>query len=1135
MKYNFIWKTKYIRILIQKDSYVKAAYLLLILFCLNLSVTASTQNVTAVNKTVNLNIQNKTIKEILLAIEEQTNFRFIYENENVNLDRTTSIQATNQPVEQVLNQLFSKENIKYEITENNLILVNPLNARSNRVTAPDKSQQERVISGSVADKTGDPLPGASIVIKGTTAGVITDIDGKFNLAISAKNAVLQVSFIGFKTQEIPVANKTVMNIVLSEDDMLLEELVVVGYGVQKKASAVGAISSVKGEDLTISPALNLSSGMAGKAPGLIAINRSGEPGNDGSTLRIRGLNTLGDNNPLIVIDGVANRQGGLDRIDPNDIESISILKDASAAIYGAQAANGVILVTTKKGKIGKPQVTYSYNQGFAQATRFPQMADAATYATMMNELAAYRGNAPVYTNEEIQKYRDGSDPWKYPNTDWFGITMKDFSPQHKQNLTINGGSDYLNYFVSVGNIGQDGFYHDSGTGFDQLSLRSNFDIKFSNYFNLGVGLNAREEKKEGLTQANYYELLMIAKPTQIGFWPNGLPGPAVQGNNNPAIGATDASGYNRTKNYYIQTNFKLEVTNPWIKELKLVATVAYDKHMQYTKWFRKMMTTYNWDKISYDENGEPLLVPYVRGGDQNDPDLRESTTDDKNVVVNAVLQYEKTFNNAHRLSVLAGVESSKYNSDLFSAYRRYYISDAIDELFAGGDKDKTNDGRSYESARTNYFGRLNYSYDNKYLFEFVGRYDGSYIFPEKGRYGFFPGFMLGWIISEESFWKDNMPAFNYFKLRGSWGQTGNDRISPYQFLSSFSYSSENLILGETIENKALYSSRIGNPNITWEVANQSNVAIEAQMLDGKLAFGLDLFYNKRSQMLITRNASIPGYTGMTLPRENIGKVENKGIDFDITYRGQVDKVAFTLSANGGYAKNKILFWDEAPGVEPYQRSTGLSMNSQLYYKSLGVFKTQADVDNYPHWSGARAGDIIFEDVSGDGKIDSEDRVRIDRTDVPRFTGSFTATLNYRNFDFVMMFQGAAGASAYVKTFSGQIGNYLKDFADNRWTEANPTDKYPRAFNRDEEYWRSQANTYFLKSTDYIRLKNMEIGYRLPKGILQVALIKDLRVYVSGFNLLTFDKLKVFDPEGNVQTGQFYPQQKVYNIGASITF
>ncbi|MCD8192956.1 MAG: TonB-dependent receptor [Tannerellaceae bacterium] len=378
------------------------------------------------------------------------------------------------------------------------------------------------------------------------------------------------------------------------------------------------------------------------------------------------------------------------------------------------------------------------------------------------------------------------------------------------------------------------------------------------------------------------------------------------------------------------------------------------------------------------------------------------------------------------------------------------------------------------------------------------------------------------------------------------GQTGNDRVAAYQYLSSFSYSGENQIFGETEEVKALYSSRIGNPNITWEVANQSNIAFESQFLDGKWVFGMDFFYNKRKKILIKRNASVPEFTGINLPDENIGEIENKGFDFDLAYRSRVGELNYSLSLNGGYARNKVLFWDETPGVLPYQQATGYPMpsassdgkrymDSNLYYKAIGIFRTREDLDKYPHWPGARLGDVIFEDVNGDGEINADDRIRSHKNNVPRFTGSFTVNLGYKDFDLTMMFQGAAGAVTYVKTFSGQIGNYLKEQADNRWTPDNPNASYPRAFNRDEEYWRSQQNTFFLKSTDYIRLKNLEVGYTVPRRLTSKARIQNLRLYVSGFNLLTFDKLKVFDPEGTSSTGQFYPQQRVYNVGATITF
>ncbi|MCD8263048.1 MAG: SusC/RagA family TonB-linked outer membrane protein [Tannerellaceae bacterium] len=668
---------------------------------LNLSLFTHAQQTT-----LNLNIRNKTIKEALMQIENQTEYRFLYENQTSNLDKKVTLDVKGQPVEQVLKQLLKKEGINYTITENNLILINPSSPVRDRVT--NDTTQGITISGTVTDETGETLPGASIQVKGSTVGIISDMDGYYTITVPNKNAILVFSYIGYQAQEVPVGNKTVVNVRMQEDAQQVEEVIVVGYGVQRKASAVGAITAIKGDKLTVAPVVNLSAGLAGQAPGLVAMNRTGEPGNDGAVLRIRGENTLGDNQPLVVIDGIANRHGGLDRIDPNDVESISILKDASAAIYGAQAANGVILVTTKRGKTGKPQVKYSYNQGFAQATRFPEMADAATYATMMNELAEYSGNLPVYTPKEIAKFRDGSEPWLYPNTDWFAETMKTMSPQYKQNLSINGGTEHIQYYVSIGTLGQDGFYKNSGTRYDQYNLRSNFDAKLNDYISVGVGLNAREEKKEGLNQFNYYELLMIAKPTAVAFWPNGLPGPAVQGNTNPAIGASKEAGYNRTKNYYVQSDFRLEVKNPWIKELKFVGNFAYDKQFQFYKEFRKSMTTYNWDKVSYDENGDPLLVPYTRPADSANPELQQSARDIYNLVVNATLQYSKAFHNDHNLSVLAGLEGTKGSNSYLYAQRKYYISDAIDELFAGGDRDKDNTGETDEFARVNYFGRLNY-------------------------------------------------------------------------------------------------------------------------------------------------------------------------------------------------------------------------------------------------------------------------------------------------------------------------------------------------------------------------------------------------------------------------------------------
>jgi TonB-linked SusC/RagA family outer membrane protein len=537
----------------------------------------------------------------------------------------------------------------------------------------------------------------------------------------------------------------------------------------------------------------------------------------------------------------------------------------------------------------------------------------------------------------------------------------------------------------------------------------------------------------------------------------------------------------------------------------------------------------------------------------DDPRLSQDTEFNQNILINGFINYETSIADIHNIKFMVGGERRTGQGDRFNAYRRFFVSTAVDQLFAGGERDMLNGGSAFQSARLNYFGRVNYNFLEKYLVEFVWRYDGSYIFPENKRYGFFPGISAGWRISEEGFFKDNVAFVNNLKIRGSWGQTGNDRIAEYQYLSSYAYGrfdatgnyddsyrspfmNESYIFGIDQENKALYEALIPNRNVTWEVANQSNIGFEAQLLDNKISLEADYFYNRRSEILIKRNASIPGSTGLTLPRENIGKVANQGFDFSVGYNNNIGDFNYQVNLNAGYAINKILFWDEAAGVPSYQQSTGSPMFTDVFYEATGIFRDEEQVNNTPHFSGARPGDIIFRDVNNDGTIDANDRVRSKYNDIPRWNGGLNLNMQFKGFDLAILFQGAAGAVQYVSTESGEIGNFLKSFYDQRWTAENPNASGPRTFNRDNEYWRNNRNTHFLHKTDYIRLKNLQLGYTLPLNVSKKVGMQGVRFYVSGFNLLTYSPdFKDFDPESNNASGQGYPLQKVFNGGLTLTF
>ena len=1031
--------------------------------------------------------------------------------------------------------------------------------------------QQKTIKGIVVDATGEPLIGVNVSVKGTTIGIITDIDVKYTLEVPT-NATLVFSYIGYRTQEHSVGNQTTINITLQEDTQNIDEVVVVGYGVQKKETVTGSVSTLKGDDLVKSPVANLSNAIAGKMSGVVTYQRSGEPGYDGATIRIRGSNTLGNNDPLIVIDGVAARAGGLERLDPNEIETMSVLKDASAAIYGARAANGVILITTKKGRMGKkPEFTYSFNQGWSKPTNLPEMCDAVEYSELMNELYMNKamlnpaknngqtmGEYTLFrTPEEIELYRNGSDPWRYPNTDWYAATFKNWSPQRVHNASLEGGSDKYQYFVNFGHKYTDGLYHKSANNYKQFNLRMNVDAQFNDFIKVGAQLMGRQENRNFPSQGAGDLLWFTSRgrPTDQAYWPNGLPGPAQEYGRNPVVACTDETGYTHDKRYYIQSNAKVEITQPWIKGLKLTASVSYDKYLKQSKTWFQPWTLYDWDKVSYEADGKtPKLTPMLSYPNHEDPDLSMESTDQTNTVLSGILTYDRNFGD-HGVNFLIGMERDWSNAESFNAYRRYFLSNALHHFNAGGDKEKNarSDGDNWERARMNYFGRMAYNYKEKYLAEFVWRYDGSYMFAEGNRFGFFPGILLGYRISEEDFWKENLSFIDYFKIRASWGQMGNDQVyfdgslREYQFSPTYYYEWGMVI--DNADEKGLRISRFPNPNITWERANNFNIGIETRTFDNRLYLEADYFYNKRSNILWRRNASIPTTSGLTLPAENIGKVDNTGFDFKIEWSDNIGKDwHYSISATGGYAKNTIKFWDEAPGAPEWQKSTGHPMNTSLYYEYDGVFKDWDeinDIANRPNYDGItkdadlRPGDMKFKDLDGDGKITPDDRYRSDRTNEPKWTYGITGNLQWKNFDLSVLFQGAADSWTKVYWEAGDIGNYPKYVYDKHWSIENPSSLYPRVNERSAYYWDGTAagsNTYWMVNTNYIRLKNLEIGWTLPKAWLsQTKLISYARIYVNGVNLLTFSPCKDIDPESTSSNATNYPQSKIINVGFTVTF
>ena len=1030
-----------------------------------------------------------------------------------------------------------------------LFLLVMLTFISSAIFAQQKTISGRILSGDTA------VAGVTVQVKGTAIATQTNSSGNFTINAPA-NSTLVISSVGYARQEVRTNNRSSLNIHLESTTQELQQVVVVGYGTQKKTTLTGSVSTVKGTEIAKSPVMNVSNSLGGRLPGLVTVTPSGEPGADGSILRIRGVNTLGNNNPLVVVDGIPGRS--LDRIDPSTIENISVLKDASAAIYGAQAANGVILITTKRGKTGKPTVTASFNQGYGRPTVVPKMADAATYATMINEINQYAGRDPKYTPEDIQKYGDGSDPWLHPNTNWFKEVLRPWSGQNYGNVSVNGGTENVKYFVSLSKKSQEGYYYNSGTKYSQYDFRTNLDANVSKNISLAFDVSGRFEDRNFPTRSagSIFRMVMRGKPNETAYWPNGTPGPDIEYGDNPVVVSTKATGYDHSKWYVLNSNAKLNVKIPWVTGLTFTGNAAFDKGFNFHKLWQTPWYLYSFG--GFDANNQPILNKSQKGF--SSPALTESMQDNQNILLNGLLNYETKISANNNIKILVGAERITGKGDNFSAYRRNFSSSILDQMFAGATDDfLSNDGSAFTQARLNYFGRVNYNYKEKYLAEFVWRYQGSYIFPEAKRFGFFPGLSLGYRVSDEDFWKESLAFINTFKLRASWGRTGNDQIPEWQYLSTYGFggirpNSWNaplpFVTNGNVQNQTLYETLVPNPLATWETADQANIGFDATLLQNHLSVTADYFQYKRSDILLARNASIPTTAGFTPPRENIARVSNRGFDFGINYNNTVGKLSYQIGLNGGYSKNRIDFWDEPAGLPDYQQSTGYPIGSTLYYQAIGIYRDSSAVSKTAHLDGARAGDVMFADINGDGKIDDFDRIRIQKSDLPTFTGGVTLSAQYKGFDVSALVQGAAGGVRYISTESGEIGNFLQSFAANRWTPQNPDASGPRTFNRSNEYWVARQNTYWLHKTDYVRLKNIEIGYNLPASVLRRAGIQNLRVYVNAYNILTFcPGLKDFDPEltttngnsgsateSNVTTsGQSYPLQKIINAGLSITF
>ena len=995
------------------------------------------------------------------------------------------------------------------------------------------SAQNVNVHGVITDETGETMIGVSVLVKGTSTGVVTDINGHFSLSVP-KNSVLSISYIGYKSQEISVNGAKKLNIEMEPEAQNLDEVVIVAYGQQKKVSVTGSMSSINNEALLKSPSASLGNAISGKLPGLSTVQYSGLPGADDPVILIRGQSSFNGSSPLVLVDGV---ERSFTQIDPNEVADITVLKDASAtAVYGVRGANGVILVTTKRGEVGRTKVSASTSWGVQSVTNFIDMANSYTYATAYNNARISDGNQPAFQPAIIDHFKNHDNPLLYPDIDWIDYVMKDHALQSQHNISVSGGNQVARYFVSAGFLDQDGLFRsfdkDSNTNFSykRYNYRANLDLSLGKYHELSINLGGRVENKHSLSSSEerIFVYLMDAQPFSgagiiDGRWVlanRDLIDPTGLENIVSGIDGLDTfygQGYTFSSTNVLNADINYKLNMDFLTTgLDFRVKASYNSSYGQTKdrtcgkpaSFRPYLT----------ENGE---VVYQRSGDYWNPGYSESAWSNRDWYAEASFDWKRDFD-LHHLSALV----------LYNQSKAYYP-----------DSDYPGIPRGYVGL----VGRVTYDYDNKYLIEGNVGYNGSENFAPGNRYGLFPAVSGGWVLTQEEFLKDN-PVVDFLKIRASYGVVGNDRYHPYgnNFMDRFLYLPNSYFIGGgyqfgtgTSWTPGAYEKSFGNSGLSWEKSAKQNYGIDFSLFGQKLSGSIDYFYERREDIL-AKASTDPIIHAMSLPVLNLGIVSNKGVELNLKWNHKLEKLRYWANLNVSYAKNKIVYQDEVPSEYEYTLKTGHPVGQPFGLKVRGFY--YEGMENIAdHSYVLKEGDVVYEDLNNDGKIDDNDKTALGYPSYPLLNAGLTLGFEYKGFDFSMLWVGATKTSRVLQeTFRKPLGEtndrslMLHQFED-RWTpETAATAKLPRATidgvknnYRDSELW--------VKDASYLRLKNIEIGYNFRLPFMPKIGMEKMRVFMTGYNLLTFDKLKISDPESMSSGVPQYPVMRVINFGLNVSF
>ena len=981
--------------------------------------------------------------------------------------------------------------------------------------------QNKSISGKVvASENGSPLPGVNVIVKGTQNGATTDFDGNFTVTNVSPNETLIFSYMGFKTLEVKVGNNKTLSVIMEEDASQLDEVVVVGYGTQKKENLTGSISTVKLEDEINRPIANATQALAGKVAGITVTQNSGQPGGDGASIKIRGIGTLGNSNPLVMIDGI---RGSLGNVNVADIESVTVLKDAaSAAIYGSRAANGVILVTTKKGRTGKFTVNYDMYTGIQEATKLTDyVTNSVDFMELLN-LAKFNespGSSPEFTADQINEFRTGTDPDLYPNTNWNDELYRS-AQITSHNISVRGGGEKSTYSFSLGHLDQDGIL--LGTNTKQYTGRLNLDTKVSDKFSTSLKISGRhDDVNQPVSGAGTVTgWVNRATPMQTPRLANGsygFPWLAFPNTKHPLAGALE--GKNNTSWDNLMINLSGEYK--FIEGLKLKSTVGLRTSHSLQKVFRplvELVKPSDGSITNSDVSGNPLSA-WNRYGTSRD------------ITFVTTLNYNKTIAENHNFTGLVGFNQETNKYQVLQASKDGIPSNALQEISAGA-LDPTAQGYTVNFGLQSFFGRFTYDFNSKYLFEANVRYDGTSNFADGKRWGLFPSFSAGWNISNESFMED-VDFIDNLKLRASWGQLGNQAIAANQYSSIYNLGQNYSYGGSLVSGAA--QTNLSNPNVTWETSTQTDIGVDLTALDGKLGIVAD-YYIKDTDDILRGVAVSTMVGGLNPPTVNLASVQNKGFEFLVNYKNNVGDFEYGASVNLTTINNKVTKLP-TPQIGSRRLVEGSSINEWFAIKMLGIFQEGDDIANSAQPT-AQPGDIRFEDFNNDGKIDNDDRQAAGQS-IPDLIYGFDFSLAYKGFDFSMLWQGVEGIKAVTeeeqKPFFNSAG-IPKFWAENSWTPQNPSTQYPRlvrSSNYVNNIWR--FSDFLLEDASFLRLKNVQLGYSLPSEVLEKIKLDKLRVYVNATNPLTITEYRGLDPEKNPAAGRgSYSNVQVLSLGVNIS-